>query len=402
MAILWAVAGLAVLLAAFVTIELVTRWSIRRRARYYVFPPGLRLRLSPDADVFPHLERATRFDVNADGERGDEVPRIEGVFRVLVAGGSQPEGYLLDQETAWPGALQRLLQAPSCRQRLDATRVHVGSIARSGVGSEGLDLIFERVLPRYPRLQLIVILIGATDVLRWLECGVPQIIPPVRVPDVFRCHPEGPFGWRPAQLAIVEAVRRVRRGWLRPLEVHHRAGKWVGAARAMRGRAKLVKTMLPDATPMLQRFDLHFRRALRRAQAHADRVIVVHQPWLCKNYSPEEAASMWHGGVGQAWRSEITTYYSFDVFSTLMRLVNDRAAATADAMGIEHIDVMPVLEPGLATYYDGLHVTPYGARAVAPAVATAIVCGTRRVPSADALDAMDAIRAQTCVVSRAS
>src|SRR3954452_22088770 len=87
--------------------ELAARWSIRHRGRYYVLPPGLRLRLEPDPDVLPQLERIVRFDAHAQRARGDALPRSAGgLFRVLVAGGSQPEGYLLDQDTAWPGVLQ--------------------------------------------------------------------------------------------------------------------------------------------------------------------------------------------------------------------------------------------------------------------------------------------------------
>jgi lysophospholipase L1-like esterase len=401
---LWVTAIVAALLLVFVAAECFARWWIRHRGHYYVLPPGLRLRLRPDPDVFPHLERRTRFDVNADGERGDEVPRGNGLFRILVAGGSQPEGYLLDQETAWPGALQRLLQTPACLQRLEARWVHVGSIARSGVGSEALDLMLERVLPRYPRLQLIIIMVGATDVLRWLEYGAPDVMPSVRIPDVFRCHPEGPFGWKPGQLALVELLLRARRRWWKPIEVHDRAGKWIEQARAMRARATVIRSTMPDPTPMLDRFDVHFRRLLWRARAHADRVIVVRQPWFDRSFSPEEAAHMWHGGVGQAWRSEITTYYSFEVISTLMSHVDARAAAAAEAMGVEQLDLMPVLEQNLMTYYDGFHVTPAGARAVATAVGTMVVSRSMRGVSAPekSEETVTGETHVTCVASRAS
>jgi lysophospholipase L1-like esterase len=376
---------IAALLAVLAAAELLSRWWIRRQGHYYVLPPGLRMRLRPDPDVFPQLERATRFDVNADGERGDEVPRVEGLYRILVVGGSQHEGYLLDQETAWPGALQRLLGTPACLQRLGATRVHVGSIARSGVGSEGLDLILSRVLPRYPRLQMIIVLIGATDIMRWMEYGASEVIPPVRVEDVFRWHPEGPFGWKVGQLAAVELVRRARRRWLRPIEVHDRAGKWVGHARAMRARAKVIRSEVPDPAPMLQRFDVHFRQLLQRAQSHADRVIVVRQPWIDRSFSPTEAGQMWHAGVGQAWRHEITTYYSFEVFSTLMSMIDRRVSMFAQATGVEQIELMSVLEQSLSTYYDCVHLTPAGATAVANVVSNAVVHGSVR-----------------CVASRAS
>ena len=369
----WVVA-IALLPLLYVVTELAARWWIRYRDRYYVFPPGLRLRLIIDRETFPQMEQRTRFDVNSDGERGDELPKsTDGLYRVLVAGGSQPEGFLLDQDTAWPGALQRSLETPASMATLGATKVHVGSIARSGVGSEALDLVFDRVLPRYPRLQLIIILIGATDVLRWLEYDAAGSLPPVRIADVFRCHPEGPFGWKPQNTAFWEIVLRARRLWLRPIVLHERAGRWIREARAMRARATEIKHVMPDAARMLDRFEFHFRRVLEKASAHADRVVVVRQPWFDKEFSTEEAAHMWHGGAGQVWRREVSTYYAFGVVSRLMALVDARAAAIADARGIEQVDLMPILEPSLANYYDGFHATPAGARIVADAIAAAIV-----------------------------
>src|SRR5437667_6047603 len=154
-------------LSLFVAAEFAARWWLRYRRAYYVFAPGMRLRMRPDRQVFPELEPVVRFEVNSDGERGSEVPRPRGgetLYRALVVGGSQPEGYLLDQGTSWPGALESLLATPEHRQMLRASHVHVGSVARSGVGSEALNLILERVLPRYRRLQAIIILLGASDV----------------------------------------------------------------------------------------------------------------------------------------------------------------------------------------------------------------------------------------------
>jgi hypothetical protein len=276
--------------------------------------------------------------------------------------------------------------------------VHVGSIARSGVGSEALDLIFDRVLPRYPRLQLIIILIGATDVLRWLEDGLPRLPVPARTEDVFRCHPGGPFGWRPKELAAVELMLRARRRWFRPIQVHERAGKWIGQARAMRARATTIRPIVPDPAPMLDHFERYFHRLLRKAAAHADRVLVVRQPWFDKDYSEEETTHMWHGGVGQVWREKVTTYYSFEVVSKLMALVDAKAASIATARGVEQLDLMPLLDRSLATYYDGFHLTPAGARDVATAVAAAVLrqpLPAARTPTAaeDAIARTVALRA---------
>ena len=363
-------AAIAVIAAA---VELAARWWLRHRTHYYVLPPGLRVRLYPDPEIFPELERLVRFDVNSEGERGDEPPRSStGLCRMLVLGGSQPEGYLLDHDTAWPRALQRLLEQPAHAARLGARRVHVGNIARSGVGSEALDLILDRVLPRYPRLHAIVILVGASDVLRWLEAGAPPSLPPVRVDDVFRCHPETVCGWRPGNLAIVELQRRQRLRWLRPIEEHQRAGRWIGRARAMRANGTPIVSM-PDPAAMLAHFDRHFRRALRRASAHADRVIIVRQPWFGPPHTPEEEAHMWHGGAGKAWQEEVTEFYSLEVLARLMALLDAKASRIARELEIEQIDLKPLLDGRLETYYDTFHATPAGSRLVAAAVAATIL-----------------------------
>lgn len=369
----WVLAAVLAAALIVVVLEVGARTWIRRRRQYYVLPPGLRIRHEVDRATLPQLEPVVLFDVNRDGERGGDVPGSPGLYRVLVGGGSQAEGFLLDQHTSWPGALQRLLEQPEHLDRLGATHVHVGSVARSGVGAEALDLIFDRTLPRYPRLQLIVVLVGATDVLRWLEHDAPALPAPVRTADVFRCHPEGPFGWKPRTLAMVELAARARRRWLRPVQVHPRAGRWIANARAMRARARDIQTTMPDPTGMLAHFEFHFRRVLARAAAHADRVLVVRQPWFDKPFTEEEAAHMWHGGAGQVWREHVSTYYSFDVVSRLMALVDASAGRIATDVGVEQVDLMPRLPRSLETYYDGFHHTPGGARSVATLVAAAVL-----------------------------
>jgi hypothetical protein len=367
---------LSVLLVLMVpaAIELLARTWIRRRGEYHVFPPGLRLRLQIDREIFPQLEPIVRFEINGIGERGDNPPRSsDGVYRVLYTGGSQPEGYMVDQHSTCPGALQRILERPDTRLALGAARVHVGSICRSGVTAEGLDLILSRLLPRYPRLDLIVVHVGGSDVLRWLEQGAPRDIPHPTVGEVFMCHPEGRFGWTPATCAAWEVSRRARKRWLRPIERHERAGRWYRDVRAMRARATTILADMPDPGPMLERFALHLERSLRRATTHADRVIVVRQSWFDKEYSPDEAALMWHGGAGEAWRENVTTYYAFDVVSRLMALLDERAASIAEALGIEHVDLNAVLERSVATYYDWAHLTPPASTIAAQAIASTIV-----------------------------
>ena len=94
----------------------------------------------------------------------------------------------------------------------------------------------------------------------------------------------------------------------------------------MRAGAKVIRATVSDPSPMLEHFDVHLRRVIQKAKAHAERVVLVRQSWFGKiTYTPEEAAHMCHGGTGQAWREEITTYYSVDVTCKLMALLDERA-----------------------------------------------------------------------------
>jgi hypothetical protein len=167
-------------------------------------------------------------------------------------------------------------------------------------------------------------------------------------------------------------VRRLRRRLLRPVEVWERAGEWIVRARAMRAQAQEVRTTVPDPAVMLRRFDHHLRRLLDRARRYAHRVIVVEQPWFEKDYTAEESAHFWQGGVGMPWKETVTVYYSLDVMNRLMRLVNVHAAAVAEQMGIEHVALQRELEPNLDNYYDFGHFTPAGSAIVARTVAQAL------------------------------
>jgi len=387
----WVTGAVIVGAVVFMVVELASRWWLRRRSRYYVWRPGSRLEMRVDPEACPELEPLVRFDINAAGERGADVRGSDdGLCRILVAGGSAVECFMLDQPTSWPAALERLLNAPDSLRILGARRVHVGNIGRSGVGSAELDLILERILPQYDRLDAILIMVGASDVYHWMEIGAPPSRAPTPVPELtlFSSHPMQPFGWKPHELALTEVARRVRRFWLHPVEVKERVGAWFATARRMRAEAKEVRSTMPDTAMLLEHVEHHFRRLLRRAKASADRVLVVRQPWFERNYTADEAARFWTGAVGMPWKETVNVYYSLEVLNRLLGLVDARVAKVASALGVPHLNLRPVLTQGLRHYYDHDHFTPVGAAVVAQTVATALLARpavTRTVRSRPAL-----------------
>src|SRR2546429_9967014 len=104
----------------------------------------------------------------------------------------------------------------------------------------------------------------------------------------------------------------------------------------MRAESRYVRTSLPEPRAVLDSFDFHLRRLLQRAQAHADRVLVLRQPWFEKDCTAEEAACFWHGGMGKAGKQTVTTYFSLQVVNQVVHPLAAPAARVAEAPAIGH------------------------------------------------------------------
>jgi len=141
----------------------------------------------------------------------------------------------------------------------------------------------------------------------------------------------------------------------------------------MRAQATELRDTMPDATAMLRNFEEHFRRLCRRAIAHADRIIVIPQPWFEGGYTPQEAARFWHGGAGRPWKEPVTAFYGLEVVNRLLDMVHARAVQVAGELGIECVNLRAVLTGRALHYLDHDHYTAAGAAVVAQGVARAIL-----------------------------
>jgi len=82
---------------------------------------------------------------------------------------------------------------------------------------------------------------------------------------------------------------------------------------------------------------------------------------------------------GQVWRQEVTTYYSFEVVSQLVTLLEMRVARVANELRLQHLNLMPLLDQSLETFYDCFHLTPAGAMTVARAIADTLLSSHQEV-----------------------
>jgi lysophospholipase L1-like esterase len=315
-------------------------------------------------------------EINAAGERGGPLPRRDDTtFRALVVGGSGAECCYLDQGAAWPAVVERILREPEHRVALGVPSVHVGNVARAIVPVEQLAFLLRKILPRYRRLDAVLIMAGAADVVSWLEQRMPPSIRPGQfvLDKIFEQHPEAPFGWRPRRTALWRLLANLNRRLRRPVVVLPDACGWLRRVRKMRAEASIWIDTVADPTPMLDHFEKNLRNLVATARTKAGRVILVRQPWFGKPPSAEEEAMFWNFGLGRPYKEQVTTYLTPRAVDALMRAMDARAHAVALDLGVEEVDLMATLEQSTRTFYDELHVTPAGAEIVGRAVAQAIL-----------------------------
>ena len=372
-------------LGVAVTAEWIARARLGRGG-YFVWKPHTKLNLHIDREALPRLPERARFHINEAGERhlGPPPDRNDReTFRVLTTGGSAVECYFLDQKASWAGQLEERLNRKDTLKVLGAPSAYVGNIGRSGTGpSEAVAKLLGKIAPRYGRLDVIAIMIGAADIVNWMRHGCPiPLQPELTTDEIFLRHPERRFGWSPRRTALFETLRRAKHA--REEVDRERVGKKLIEVRAMRANAQVVKPATPDPTPMVERYVSWLKQAITQGLKMADRVILIQQPWLGKEWTAEERSQLWNFAEGYPYSEVVSTYYSLECARDLTALLATEGARAATEAGGETLDVMPCLEPGLDTFYDFIHLTEKGSSALADALCAMIVSGDSD-PSASA------------------
>lgn len=366
--LMYAAAGLAV---SVVAAELIARAWIKGRDRWCIHQPFARRHFTIATDVLPQLPAEARFEANADGERGGPVPSNPATaYRVLVAGGSAAECFLLDQDDTWSAVLERELQD----LQGPGTPVHVGNVARSLITCRKIDAILAKVLPKLQSLDAVVLMVGASDLVDWFEAKTPPTIDEgdFEIGPYCAVNPLGPFLWKPKKTALYQIARDLNMRLRRRIEVKKNAGASIAKHRAARASAETMIRQTPSAEPMLKSFEKHLGALIDTCLSHAKTVVVAQQPWLDRDFTPEEAARLWNFGQGSPYRGKIEAYYEIDEVRRLMGLVDDVARRVAEERGVLRVDLREAVPSDFDHYYDFLHHSPKGCQLVGKAVAHAL------------------------------
>ena len=128
-------------------------------SQYHVWPPNTQ-RTNESTEEYLHgVWGPSSFTVNAHGMRGDSYDRNYR-YRVLAVGGSTTIGAVLDDDEAWPHAVQDLIDSA-----LGDGTAFVGNVGRPGHTVAQHVLQIEKLLEQYDDLDAVMVLAGVNDLI---------------------------------------------------------------------------------------------------------------------------------------------------------------------------------------------------------------------------------------------
>jgi lysophospholipase L1-like esterase len=354
--------------------EVVLRVVGGTRASYYVWPPGFHATLQPSPSVMPGIDGESGFSVSDQGLRGDRLDRQTS--GILAVGGSTTECLYLDDSETWPYLLQR---------RLNATRggngsVWVGNAGRSGHTTSHHLLHAEHLPDLSPVIKTMLVLSGANDFLQRLQLDR-GYRPPALVdhmsPDEYRSVGDRAFAVWPGfasddpvwkRLELVRRLRDVKKRYTEPPwnVIQDSSGQIYLTWRANRRSASAFRNELPDLSPSLDAYVRNLQRIIALSKARGLRLILMTQPAIWRaGLSQEEQALLWMGGVGAYQGTTGREYYAPEALAAGLKQYNDALLRTCAATNVECLDLDRMLQKNSAVFYDDMHFTEAGARAVA-------------------------------------
>ena len=355
--------------------------EIFTRDAYYPWTPHTQMSFHLPPGMAPGI-RDARFSTNADGIRGEPFSAAQH-YRILAIGGSTTECLLLDDSLAWPHLLEVALN-----QRIGkGEQVWVGNAGKSGTRAAHHQLSVMHLLPQYPRIDAVLVLVGINDLSYRLAHD-----------DDYRpdslSEPER--GSQLMQLAFEDLPRRYRPGplykrteiWtrfrelklfvrsVRGAEAHLQvpSGNNLVTWRRHRQAAARLRDTLPDLRPAVDAYRRRLNAIIdQAARFHAD-VILVTQPVLWKpGLAPRLRDLLWLGGVGDFQAREGNDYYSAGSLASGMELYNQTLLQVCRDRGVACIDLAAALPKDTTIFYDDAHFNEAGSRRVSEVIAHYLV-----------------------------
>lgn len=362
--------GVALLVAEFI---LRSVYPYSHLEGYYIWPPHLHRVFQPVAELMPGVSGDSRFIVNGQGVRGDEMSP-SNTYRILAIGGSTTECLYLDQAETWPYLLQRNLN-----ESLPGQSVWVGNAGVSGRTTRHHVVAVRHLSFKQAGIDAVIMMPGINDLSIRLSQGdqydpdymnrpgaEKEMIDRTFAPSMETLAGE-PFYKR---TALVGALRPLREMMYSRLQREDTSGRVYALRRQYRQAASEIRDEMPDLTSALAEYSANINTIIDEAKAKPIRLIFLTQPTMWRaDLSQRERDLLWFGGVGDFQKQPGMPYYSVEALAEGMSAYNTALIGICGARGIECIDLASTLPKDTTVLYDDAHFNESGAAQVAAAIA---------------------------------
>ena len=338
------------------------RFFIRQPNRYFV--------LEPDERYVRGVEGKAQFTVNSSGLRGDELSEQE--IKILTIGGSTTEcGYLNDSE-AWPHLVQEYLSQKTGK------KVWVGNAGVSALNSRHHVLQTAELLKQIPKVDLMILLIGANDPSLLKDGYNPAGLesPSIRQECLRSSFEVAPI--RINSFKDFQLYRLIRNRFFPKINRRfYRTGEWYEEKRKQRQQFKKTSLSKEQESRLpigLNEYKENIKKIAHLCQEHETKVLFLTQPTLYKSAMTEnEEMLLWGGGTIVSKGSRERAYITASDLRKIFTLYNDQLLETGKKENFEVMDLDAIISPRSDSFYDDQHFNELGSERVAKAV-TDFIC----------------------------
>ncbi len=359
--------------------EVLLRTAVPPTRGYSVLPPGANWTLSPAPGLLHGVGGVSHVRVNRSGVRGRPFGHDGAEYRILAVGGSTTLCRALDDSEVWTHVLEVDLARTA-----DGRPVWVGNVGRDGMTTRDHVLHLKYLLPQYPRMDIVVSLVGANDMVSALQQGW-QYRPPAPVTELSAEREQVPraFAVVPGRLQDPVTSRAGRGPWFKATalwQLGRRAKLALRRQRTIRmgvaGKdplevARVARANAPkiDSLPSLTAPLTEYRRNLNAmadlAVAARVQLVFVTQPSAWREGMPgAEERQLWLGSVATG-----RAYFTTRALARAMARYNAMVLEVCRQRGLTCVDAASVLPHDITAMYDDVHLNEQGSRLLARALA---------------------------------
>jgi lysophospholipase L1-like esterase len=257
----------------------------------------------------------------------------------------------------------------------------VGNAGGAGFTSRDHVVQLKYLLPQLPPLDLVIVMLGLTDVAHSLRFGEDYRLPaPVLEPEAEDRQLKHAFAIQPAdrsqpwhrRTALWQVARRMRLRSRTRRTIAFQDGLARTLERNRRARRENPRriSQLPSLTDPLEEYRRNVRAMIgliRKRQARP--VLATHPAFWRAGMSPEEEALLWFGWTGEAV-PHAHGYYTIDVLAEALSAFDRVLKDVCGEEGVEYVDLAAAIPRTTRNFYDDAHFTDAGARKVAEVLAS--------------------------------